>query len=304
MPARGETPPSGGPSAARPRFTGPRRPLLWVGAATVVVLAAFALISLRGGEDGSGGGPFSPVAEAAARTAEVPGARVAGSGTFSGGAVTMNTQFTGEFSGVTERSTMRMDVQTNVASPAAAQLSPLLAVQDGLTMYMSAPIFAGQLPDGKSWMKIDLSEVVSEPVEQSATDARAMLAQLEAAGEVTALGPERVRGVPTTRYSATIDSAAQAAQAREQGDDLVAEMLEQNPGISTSEVWIDRRGYVRRVATTVPFEVVGGPGAEMAMTMDFFDFGIEPQIDLPPEDATFDATELAIEGMEAALDES
>jgi hypothetical protein len=269
-----------------------------VGAATIVALGAFALLSLRdGGPDGT---VFSPIAQAAERTANAPGVRVEGTGSVTGPGLTMNMQIAGEFGG--DRSAMRMDVQSNAASPVAAQMSPMIVVQDGLTMYMSAPLFTGQLPDGKSWMKLDLSEVASLPEAPSAVDARGMLEQLQASGEVTRLGTERVRGVKTTRYAAAIDSADAAAQARAQGDDLAAEIIERSPGISTSEVWIDRRGYVRRIAARAPFAMAGGPGSEMSMTMDFFDFGIEPEISVPADDEAFDATDLALEGIQAQLD--
>jgi hypothetical protein len=300
------TPPPGyaDPLAARPPAPPPppadgRPAWLWLAAATVLALAAFAFVSLRG--DDSGGGPFSPVAEAAERTANSPGARFAGTGTATASGITMNMRFTGEFNGATERTIMRMDVTSNVASPVAQQLSPIVGIQDGLTTYMSVPLLAGQLPDDKSWMKLDLSEVVSEEVPQSGTDARALLRQLEAVGDAAEVGTERVRGVRTTRYRVTVDPEAQAEQLREAGDDLAADLIEQNGGTSYNDVWVDRRGYVRRLTTTVPFELVGGSGSQMSMTMDFFDFGVAPQIDLPPEDDTFDATELAIEGLEAEL---
>jgi hypothetical protein len=233
----------------------------------------------------------------------LPGVRVSGTGSVTGPGVTMQMRFSGEFSGVDDVSTMQADLQTNVASPAVDQLSPMVVVQDGLTMYMTAPIFAGQLPDGKSWMKLDLSEIVSLPEEQAGTpDARAMLEQLQAAGDVTEVGKERIRGVKATRYNTTVDSAQAAAEARAQGDDLAAQIIEQSPGISTSDVWVDRRGYVIRMATEVPFSMAGGAGAQMSMTMDFHDFGIEPRIDIPADDEAFDATDLALEGIEAELD--
>jgi hypothetical protein len=267
----------------------------------VAVLAAFALFTVLTGDDDGAGGPFSPVAAAAAKTADLPGARIAGSGTVTGNGMTMNMQMTGAFNAETNRSTMQMDMQSSVALPPGAGITPMTAVQDGATMYMTAPMFAGQLPDGKSWMKLDLSEVVDESLieQQNSMDARSVLTQLESAGAVTEVGTERVRGAKTTRYTASVDSATQAEAAREAGDDLAAEILEQNPGVSTSDVWIDKEGYVRRVATVVPFAAVGGPGAEMSMTMDFFDFGVEPTIEPPSDEEAFDATEMAIEGMEA-----
>jgi hypothetical protein len=146
---------------------------------------------------------------------------------------------------------------------------------------MTAPVFSGQLPDGKSWMKLDMGEVLDEALleQQSSTDPRAMLEQLAAEGTVQPVGTERIQGAKTTRYTVTLPSVPG-----------------QGAGTSTSDVWVDNRGYVRRVAMTTPFSAVGGAGAQMAMTMDFFDYGVEPDIVPPPEDQTFDATEMMAEG--------
>jgi hypothetical protein len=46
----------------------------------------------------------------------------------------------------------------------------------------------------------------------------------------------------------------------------------------------------------VPYNDVGGSGAQMAMTIDFFDYGVEPDIEPPSDDETFDATEMMTEG--------
>ena len=81
-------------------------------------------------------------------------------------------------------------------------------------------------------------------------------------------------------------------------------MVESQGGPVSVEVWIDRAGLVRRTAMTVPFELMGGPGASMSMTMDFFNFGIEPEIEIPADEAVFDATELGKEVLEATLEQS
>jgi hypothetical protein len=40
----------------------------------------------------------------------------------------------------------------------------------------------------------------------------------------------------------------------------------------------------------------------MLMTMEMYDFGIEPHISLPPESEVFDATEVAEEGLDQLAD--
>jgi hypothetical protein len=255
-----------------------RRPI-WLGAATAGALAAILIISLRGGD--AGVTPLSPVAAAAEQTAATPGGRVSGTGAISVDGRSLTMLFSGEFTADERRSSMRIDFASSVAPPGALdQLSPMLIVGEGSTVYMTAPIFSSQLPEGKTWMKIDYSGFAGAAAQQSSVDAQAMLDQLRSANpDVSEVGSERVRGVVTTRYAATIES-----------DDAE---------FSSVGVWIDRRGYVRRETMTVPFNIVGGPSARMAMQMDFYDFGIEPQIGIPAEGESFDATELALQQLEA-----
>jgi hypothetical protein len=155
-------------------------------------------------------------------------------------------------------------------------------------------------------MKIDLGELTStdaEAANMGSTDARAMLEQLRAvSADARRVGSERVRGIATTHYAATIDPELAAQQARDAGNELGAQVIESQDGAATADVWIgDKDGYVRRISQTVPFNLVGGEGSQLTMTMDFFDFGITPDIALPPEDQVFDATELTRQSLESTL---
>jgi hypothetical protein len=243
------------------------------------MLAAILITSLRGGD--AGNTPLSPIAAAAERTAQAPGARVSGTGSISVAGQSLTLRFSGAYDGQNDRSSMLMEFASSAAPPAAlAQISPMTAVGDGTTVYLTAPMFSGQLPEGKSWMKIDYAEFAGSAEQRAGTDAKAMLEQLDSVSpNARSVGRERLRGVVTTHYVATID-LAQSSQV---------------------EVWIDREGYVRRIAMTAPFSIPGGPATQMAIEMDFYDFGIDPAIALPGESETFDATGLARQQLEASL---
>lgn len=286
--------------AAHARRASLPRPVLIAGCGFLLGIAAALVLSLGGGA--SKGAPFAPIAEAAERAVNSPGARFAGAGHASTQGLEMTMVFSGEYNGETERSSMRMEAEVPAMPAAAAQLNPMVAVQDGLTVYMSMPALATGLLDGKSWMKLDFSELAEAPA--SSTDARAILGQLRAVGDARRVGSERVRGVPTTRYAAMLDPELHAEQLREAGDDLGADLIESQDGPSAVDVWVDDEQLVRRTAMTVPFDLVGGEGSEMTMTMDFFDFGVEPQIELPPEGDVYDATELSRGLLESALESS
>jgi hypothetical protein len=250
---------------------------------------------------------LSPIAEAAERTSELAGGHFAGTGSATGSGIDMTMSFSGTYE--EDRTQMRMYFQAPTAPQVAAMMNPFTAVQDGLTMYMSTPFFSGQLPDGASWLKLDLSEFVAEsssgPSSFGSMDARAVLGQLEmVSDDARTVGKERIRGVICTRYAATIDPHLQAEQLRDAGNDLAAELIERQAGHSSVDVWVDRKGLVRRTAMAVPFGLPGGPTGQMSMTMDFFGFGAVQEIEVPPEDATFDATDLGLETLEETLGES
>lgn len=198
--------------------------------------------------------------------------------------------------------------------PGAAQQMEMLAgermesVIDGDVIYQRFPMMA---PTGKEWVRIDASAYgvdlqAGGPGEQG-TDATAYLSLLEASGEeVTELGREEVRGVPTTRYRATVDLGVHLAEATpEARDDLARvlgpEGLEALAGTAFPlDVWVDDEGLVRRVAATLdlagaaPPEAadVVPPGAAISFDIEYFDFGADVQVDPPPGDQVIDAGSL------------
>jgi len=305
-------PPPGAPQAAGVTASGPppppadagRRPISLVAAAAAAVLlvvAAGLAFGLPGGS--KDGAPLTAIAQAAQQTSDVSGARFSGTGIGSGSGFEMQMSFEGAYNTETNRSEMRMETTTPGAPQIAAGMNPMVAVQDGLTMYMSSPAFSTMLPGGKRWMKIDVSEFGAEPLsgQVDAVDARAILGQLESVGgDPQAVGREKVRGVGTTHYTAELDPALQADQLREAGNDLAADVLEGQDELATVDVWIDREGLIRRTAMQTAFQLPGQAGGSMSMTIDFYDFGAAPKISVPAETAAFDVTSLALEGLQSA----
>ena len=275
-----------------------RAPLAVLAGVLVIAAVAMLLIGIPGG--GGGGGPLSPIAQAAERTATAPGARFTGTASGSVSGVSMQMQFDGAFSGAEDRSQIEMQIQATGPAPISTSMT---GIQDGSTVYMSSPLFGGALPDGAHWMKLDLSELDgdAEALEQSAAlDARQMLESLRAtSSDVRMVGTDRVRGVKTKHYTGTIDPALQAEQLREMGDEAGADLIAQNVAPSTVEVWIDRHGYVRRFDMQFPLVIPGQGSANLGMSIEMFDFGATPAIEVPSDDDAFDATELSRQALEA-----
>jgi hypothetical protein len=173
-----------------------------------------------------------------------------------------------------------------------------------MVLYMRSDAFGDALPGGAEWMKIDLSEDIGA---EQPMDVRQWLGVLRSSHDLESLGSETIRGIPTTHYRATIDQSAEVDRLREEGQDRAADALETliaaNEGADTTEVevWVGGR-TVHRFRMTLPFSFMAPAGSTMQMTVDLFDFGVEPDIDLPDEGDVFDATDLAREGVEQLAD--
>jgi hypothetical protein len=289
------------------RFTHPRTWLIG-GLVALLLLAGGAFLLLGDGDDG--GLSLTPLAQAAERTAEYPGARMTIEGRLevpgSGAVLTMEGE--GEYNGKTGLS--RITVGSDLPPEAAAQvpggrfeIEQVAETRPGtVVMYMRSPAF-GRLPGGAEWMKLDLSEQVGGQMQS--LDPRDQLKMLRSSEDFEELGSERVRGVPTTRYKATVDQGDEVERLRDEGEDSAADYLEKiieaNDGVDTVgvEAWVARDKTIRRLKMKVPFSLGTSPaGTSMLMTLELYDFGIEPDIELPSESDVFDATEIAREELD------
>ena len=52
---------------------------------------------------------------------------------------------------------------------------------------------------------------------------------------------------------------------------------------------------------TTALQLIGEAGTRMSMTMDFYGFGAAPDVSVPSDAVTFDATALALQGLESAV---
>jgi hypothetical protein len=263
-----------------------------VGLAILVV--AFALFaSQQGGGDSGGSGPLNAIAQAAEKTQGEPGGRAAMRAVVTkpgAGPITIRARIVFDDEG-------RSRTVMTVPQPGSDGPVQMDVIGEGTTMYMHSSEF-GSLPDGRKWMGLDLSlgEESDSPIPLNA-DAQEQLGLLAATtGGVQRLGREKVRGVPTTHYRGAIGVTEQAERLGELSAEELAERTEEEGAPLRVEVWVDAHDLVRRmrVAQTQP-QIDGNGTANMDMTMDFFDFGLEPQIDVPDSDEVFDATALAEE---------
>jgi hypothetical protein len=177
---------------------------------------------------------------------------------------------------------------------------------DKLVVYMRFPFLAQLLPSGADWIKID-AEALSEAAgvdlgsfsQLGQTDPSQSLQYLRAvSGDVEEVGTEEVRGVETTHYKATVDLEKvpdvlpedQREAMRKSIDALVKQAGTNEIPV---EVWVDEDGLVRRMRQDFSFDAEGGQGkADFTVDIEMYDFGVEVDVEPPPEEDTVDITKL------------
>jgi hypothetical protein len=265
------------------------------------VAAAAAFLSLFWGDDAG----LTPLAEAAHRTSEYPGARLTFEGRLDvpGAGTVLTMEGHGEYNGATglSRIVLDMDPPAEVASQflgGRIQIEQLGEERPGTVMSYTRSVAFGPLPGGAQWLKIDQSEHVD--AQMQSFDPRDQLEMLRSTDDFRRVGAQRVRGAPTTRYRATIDYRDEIERLRDEGQDSAAETLEKvvaaNDGADSEpvEAWVAGDKTIRRLRMWVPFSMGMWPkGTTILLTLELYDFGIEPEIDLPDESQVFDATEIA-----------
>src|SRR6266536_1724703 len=244
-----------------PTFTGgPYRVARWAFA------GAFLLVLLTAG-CGGGALALDPVASAADRTLDKQTGRFAMTVTFDVPSVGRST-ISGEGSFSDRAMQMTMDFPDfGQGSPSSLEFRLLYPV-----MYMhfdGLPSGVQLLPDGKTWVKVDLQRSLKKLGVNLAKlgggeSPTAALAQLRGSKDAKKLGTETVEAVQQLLRAA-----------REDGVDVTPTKV---------DVWIGDDGLVRRLT-----EKLGTVGT---VTMTFSDYGAPVQIEAPPASETSDLSTL------------
>jgi hypothetical protein len=262
----------------------------------VAVLSALLIAAVAYAWSGGGENSLNPIAEAAARTQNSPGARLAIRAVYTSPLLPapVTARGAGVYNGHSGRSRAWLELQV----PTTAASVRFDSVGDDRVVYMRSPLLSGKLPPGDRWMAIEPGLGHSpETTVAGNSDARGQLELLRAVGGgVETVGKQQVRGVETTRYRGHFDFRGYAAELRREGKSAAARQYERLAKTTRSgtlvEVWVDDSGdLVRqaRIREQVP-TVAGGPPVTMEMTIAYFDFGASPRISLPGSHESFDAT--------------
>jgi hypothetical protein len=239
-----------------------------------------------------GGAPFVPtrVSQAAYVTTREPGYKVA---------MTVSAGLAGDAQSLTANGSFSIGppVQGSMSllAPNGVAVSEIIVGPD---VYMQLPAAAEAALAPTPWVKTKLDAISrGSGFNVSATgesDPSQELNFLRGAGEVTAVGNEEIRGVPTTHYHAVVDLNRYAwavAPSLRAAALKNATLIERLTGQSTLplEVWVDLHDLVRRVQLGLSICSAAGT-AEVTMSMDFYDYGRQPAVTAPPASQVTDLT--------------
>lgn len=237
---------------------------------------------------------FNPVAAAAERTQNEPGARFSMKAIYT--SPSLPQPLVGRGSGSINSQTGRSRAVMTLEAPGKGPVR-IETLSDGTTMYMRGTGISGELPGGKEWLAMQpfLGHSEQEAMVGGGDPDSALRMFTAVDGSFQEMGREKVRGVPTSRYRTSISLNGYAELLRDEGKDELADHYEKlatlMPGPVIGEAWIDDKEIVRRnrVVMEMPGES-GQPAMTMDMRMDLFDFGARPEIGLPDSSRVFDAT--------------
>lgn len=175
----------------------------------------------------------------------------------------------------------------------------------GLVEYIRMPLFAGHLPAGKSWVKVDVGAIekargidVTKLRQSMSADPSTGFSFLRGAADVTVAGQETVGGVATTHYQATVDLRKLAASETDAATRDSLQRAIQLSGVTSypAEAWVDDAGYMRRMRITMPERVAVGSQVRVAtltMTEELSNFGGDVHVAIPVPSSVVDVTALA-----------
>jgi hypothetical protein len=189
-------------------------------------------------------------------------------------------------SGAQRGTDVKLTMRTSAAGIAIRFDAVLVQEGGGYVMYMRSPAFQAQLPNGKTWLRIDLQkEGANLGIDLSSIMSSSQtIAPLEKGLVSTArLGREIVAGRSTTRYRALIDVHRAARALPAYGKQVAA--IERATGVrlgrANYDVWIAGDGRIRRLRYSTP-TAAGGVHGTAVSTLTFLSFDVPVSIAAPP----------------------
>lgn len=250
-------------------------------------------------EDRLAAAPAATIAAGTARTtftATVVDVNGAGSGTVTFGGE-------GEIDFENQQASSRSDLSELLRQGGVDDIDgELESVVDGAISYVRSPFFTTMVGAPTPWIRIDpaaLESATGMDMTQlsglTSNDPNAQLAFLAGVveGSVEEVGAGEVRGTPTTRVRAMVDLRKAAEDTGAVTDPQAFEQFVASLGGGelAVEVDLDDDDRVRQLAYEHRLPA-GGGGGHQRSELQYFDFGADVAISIPPEDQVTDLGDL------------
>jgi hypothetical protein len=232
---------------------------------------------------------IDPVSQAAAVTASAPGYRMSAVMTLSSTSAPVTASMKGSVDTASNSGTMSLSENVSGQAVKAAMIF------SRLNFWMKAAAIPGasQLTGGKAWIYVDMSKALGAMGVGSlpgTTDPSQFLDYLRTVGaSPTVVRSVSINGTPTTEYRAEINLDRYASLYHASAQTVSA--IETAIGSHTMPVqaWVDGQHRVRRLHVSFP-ECVAGSKVRFSMTMGIYDFGAQPQAQIPQRKQVYNLT--------------
>lgn len=259
-------------------------------AAVAAAPVALSAVLLAGCGSSAAQTPYQLVSNTSAKTSAT-NAKIALTGSVAAGAQSFPINGAGAFDFAQHRGVINLTV------PQAGTIESRII---GSTIYEKLPPQLTSQTGGKQWLKIDLDALSKSmggngqlgSLSQSGDPTQVLKYLRGSSDAVKTVGPETVRGVKTTHYTAQAD-LQKAVQQGAFGQSTV-DTFKKQFGTTTFpvDVWIDKQGRADR--TSYSLKPLSGVGS-FTFTQEMYDFGKADvgALTPPPADQTQDVSELA-----------
>jgi len=267
-----------------------RRSVLALAAGLLLILGACSGDEPNGGGSASdGGSPEGIISAAASATEEAGSARIASEQVTS----VQSQELTTTLEGTVDLASGDSDSTLELSIPGQETQSSQLITKDSIA-YIESGAFPGA-PTDTEWISIDFEAVGAQMginLEAFRQNGAGQLAYLSEVTDVEEVGTETVRDAESTHYRFVTDLAALA----ENGPEELRPSYEQLMQITgakeiPTQVWIDGDNLVRRIVTDFEIDQQGQQVSQQS-TIEYYEFGVEVDVQAPAEESTVDITEL------------
>jgi hypothetical protein len=271
----------------------------------LALLPLLALLALAAGCGARDALQLDPVAAAAAKAEEAGSSRVS----FEARATAFGADYTLKGDGAFDydASTGKLELSASPVLPGVDDVRvELRSVDSKLYLRLPAGLNAW-LPSAKPWLALGVGKSFDvfglgalNPSSLQQDPAELLRLLRASSSEVKEAGKAVVRGVETTRYTAKLD-LAKAIEANAGSLGLTereraqlrraVEQLRTQSRLRTLpvQVFVDSEGMLRRTSLTFTLEA-GGEPVSLAQTTDYYDFGVDVDVQAPPASQVADLT--------------